>query len=106
MPSAVIPARPEPFPPSVSLPSPAPSASPFPKKKTRFMRRGSLFHSLVDHDLRKVRQPGELPLDRPEQSQTVAPQSFVGRVDEHFDEEAIERGSDGCDHAHRLAVAP
>ena len=59
-----------------------------------------------DHDLREVGQPGELPLDRREERQPVAPQVLLGAVDEHLDEEPVERGGDRGDRLHRVAIAP
>src|SRR5712692_7490829 len=102
MPSAVISARPAPFPPRRSLPRPAPSAWPFPKKKTRF----TFWPSLFDDDLRKIRETREFFLNGSQQSKAILPQIFLRTVDQDFDEEPIKRRRDRRHRFHCLAVAP
>jgi hypothetical protein len=57
-PSAVISARPAPLPPSVSLPRPAPSATPLPNENTRFMASPTPFPSRLSRlSLSRPRSP-------------------------------------------------
>src|SRR5207302_9726663 len=123
MPRAVISASPAPLPPRRSLPRPAPSATPFPKKKIRFTEPASLMvgsdgfrplgfalrtriASFLHDDLGKIRQTRKFFLNRGQQGKAVAPQVLFRAIDQNLHKESIERRSDRSDHLQRFAVAP
>src|SRR5262249_62126598 len=86
--------------------TPPPRASPCPDPlPPPHHRRRRRLSSFLHHDFGKIGQSRKFFLNRAEEGKAVAPQLLLRSVDEHVDEEPVERGRDRGDHPHGVPVA-